>query len=120
MDIYCLMVSSVSLDNNMRNALFEAACIMVKKNSPRMDVGGSNFEGVVYTAFETKTLSSLAGIEFLAEIATELGQGKIKFLVRESEIEVALDDLAWISFSSIHEVDAVLDPPPSRFNPAYN
>lgn len=118
--IHCLMTASVRLSSNMRNVLFEVACEMVVSNAKRKRFYDDGFEGVVRTSFESKILSGVSGVEFYAEVETELGKGKVKFLVRTADIEVR-NQLEWYPLFFIGEdVPVGFGESPSRHVPIYN
>lgn len=117
--LYCLMTSSVSLDDRMADVLFDTACIMIKNTSGRKVVKDVGFEGQVTTKFNTQILGSISGVEFFAEVETELGKGKGKFLVKEVDAKLR-GDLVWVPFFSIEDLMEGLDSSPSRLSPRCN
>lgn len=82
--LYCLMVQQVSLTDRMRNVLLAAAIEMLRrqgeKGAERRRVKDDDIEGLVTTRFRPACFGSLAGIEFFAEVETDLGKGKVKFI----------------------------------------
>lgn len=83
--LYCLMVQRVSLNGRMRSSLLTAAAEMLRRQGERgagrRRVKDDDIEGVVSTEFQFACLGSIAGIEFSAEVETDLGQGRVTFLV---------------------------------------
>ncbi len=118
-NIYCLMVSSVRITANMAEALFNTARAMFRDRVGKKRVNHAEFEGQVRTTFEECSLGSVTGFKFQADIVTELGKGKVTFLVREADIE-SDDKAEWVPCSSIEEMMEWVDPSPSRRNPACN
>lgn len=118
--IHCLMTSSVFLSSNMRNVLFDVACEMMGSNAGRKRFADGDFEGVVTTSFESKILSGISGVEFTAEVETELGKGKVKFLVRPADVKTR-NELEWFPlFFNKEGVPVGLDESPSRRAPMCN
>jgi len=83
-DIACLMVQQVSLTDGMRSALLMTAREMMlregEKGAGKRRVKNDDIEGLVRTHFLPAQLGSFSGIEFLAEVETDLGKGKVKFI----------------------------------------
>ncbi|MBI4132305.1 MAG: hypothetical protein HY474_01600 [Candidatus Sungbacteria bacterium] len=79
------MVQQVSLNDRMRNVLLAAATEMMRqqgeKGAGRRRVKDDDIEGLLETQFRISCLGPLAGIEFRAEVETDLGKGKVKFIV---------------------------------------
>lgn len=117
--IYCLMTSSVSLSGRMADVLFDTACEMIKDDSRRKHFRDDDFEGLITTSFNSQLLSSISGTEFFAEVESELGKGKVKFLVREADAKIR-NELAWVPFFFIEDIPVGLDESPSRRVPMYN
>jgi hypothetical protein len=91
------------LTDEMRDALFDVACLMIKFGSRKRRVKSDDMEGSVTSSYAERAFAGLSGVEFFAEVETNLGRGKIKFLVRPVDLEKrAL--LEWSSFSTIEEL----------------
>lgn len=117
--IYCLMTSSVSLSSKMADVLFDTACRMIRDDSRRKRFRDDGFEGLITTSFQAQSFSGIAGTEFLAEVESDLGKGKVKFLVREADVETR-NKLAWAPLFFIEDIPVGLDPSPSRRTAMYN
>lgn len=112
------MSGSVSLTSGMADVLFDTACIMIRDDSRRKSIKYEGIEGRITTSFDKQALGSICGVEFLAEVETDLGKGKVKFIVREAEAKVR-NELQWMPFFTIE--DMVMDElTPSRCSPMYN
>lgn len=81
----CLMVQRVSLTDSTRNTLLLAAIEMLRRRGEkgvgRRRIKTDDIEGLIVTRFRPASLGSISGIEFLAEVETDLGKGKVKFIV---------------------------------------
>ena len=113
------MSSPVSLSTRMADILFDTACRMIKDDSQKKRFKDDGFEGLISTSFKNQSLSGVSGTEFFAEVESELGKGKIKFLVREADAKTR-NELKWAPFFFIEDVPVGLDPSPSRQKPMYN
>src|SRR5688572_30027589 len=69
----------------MHDILYFTACLMIKKEADKRSIRQQYMEGVVRTAFTTRTLAGMSGIEFYADLEKESGKGRVKFLVRPGE-----------------------------------
>ncbi len=118
-DIYCLMTNSISLTDRMRSILFDTACSMLGKGVEKRRIYDDEIEGVVSTSFESQTLTGISGIEFHARVETELGSGKVKYLVRQIDAK-ARSEGEWMGFSSVDDLMQEVNSPPSRRNYACN
>ncbi len=84
--LVCLMASNINFTEEIRMRLVNIAREMaqLKKNNKRIKEDG--LEGHVRTDWTTTCLGSFAGIKFQAELDTELGTGKVAFLVEEKRL----------------------------------
>lgn len=117
--IYCLMTASVSLSDKMADVLFDTACSMIKGDARKKYFRDEGFEGVITTSFEVQSLSGISGTEFFAEVESELGKGKVKFLVREADAKIR-NEMAWAPMFFVEDLPVGLGPSPGRQKPAYN
>lgn len=93
------MSSGISLDNEIRTALFLAACDMAKGRNVRRILRGETFEGMATTTYQPAGFGGISGILFEAEIETNSSavKGKIRFVVRPIEISnYNLEEFVWI------------------------
>lgn len=101
--VYCLMVQSISLTSSERRLLFDIACEMVKKGINSKKIKDPEMDGIIKTNFEEKLVGAIGGVEFFAEVGTELGEGKVKFLVRPADIEER-NKCDWFPVTSISDL----------------
>ena len=118
-NIYCLMVSGVSLSRRMADVLFDTACMMLKKGEGRKRIKDIEIEGEIHTGFQDHRLGSVSGTEFIATVETELGSGTVKYLVREIDAEHR-NKGEWVPYFSVEDLMDEIASPPSRMNPACN
>ena len=118
-DIHCLMTAGVSLTRRACDALFDTACQIIKDGRKKQAVRDDGIEGEIRTEFEEQVLGSIGGVEFHATVETEMGTGKVKFLVRPADAK-RRNELEWTTFPSMEALEAELNSPPSRRTPAYN
>jgi hypothetical protein len=118
-NVYCLMVVQVGLTDFMADVLFDTACAMMRSGSRQKRINEDYIEGKITTEFKEQSLGSVSGTEFNADVETELGKGKVKFLVREADAEVR-NKLTWQGFASVDEMMADINSPPSRRVPMNN
>jgi hypothetical protein len=88
----------------MMDDLFNTACAMVRKGSNKELVTGIGIDGRITTSFTTQSMGSISGIEFFAEVDTYFGRGKVKFLVREADLEAELRETMEWSIQSLHDL----------------
>ena len=84
--IYCLMVSGIPLDDMILGVLLRAARDMLRNGAERLAIRTDDAEGIVETRVHTAVLGSLAGVVFQAEIETDAGKTKTRFIVDSAEI----------------------------------
>lgn len=108
--IYCLMQTQVVLTDEMSDALYDTACEMYKNDERRAPVMTEDMEGQVRTSFDKAALVWISGMKFTADIETDLGKGKVTFIVRTDDIPSRdrflgvriIDETAYGGSSSIH------------------
>ena len=84
--IYCLMVSGMPFTDVVANVLLRTSREMLRRGAERCVIRADDVEGVVETRFHTAVLGSLAGVVFQAEIETDAGKTKTRFIVDSAEI----------------------------------
>lgn len=94
--ISCMMFQNISLDNEMREALFRAAVAMCLQQEEKQPVQGDTFVGQVETSFDTALFGAIFGILFTAQIETNLGSGTVTFIVRKSDITADCGEGVWL------------------------
>jgi hypothetical protein len=108
--IYCLMQTQVVLTDEMSDALYDTACEMYRNDERRAPVMTWDMEGQVRTSYERTTLVWITGVMFTAEVETDLGKGKVTFIVRTDDMPSRdkffgvriTDDVAHGGPSSVH------------------
>jgi hypothetical protein len=85
-EFYCMMQSQVVLTEEMANVLFDTAAAMYKNDNRKATVKTEGMEGQVMTTFNKAALLWICGILFTAEVETDLGKGKISFIVRMNDL----------------------------------
>ena len=91
--VYCMMASSIVITDKICNYLFQQSCKMLRAGESQRSIKMPEMEGVLTTKGENRTLGSISGTEFVAEVDTELGRGRVAFLVRDAD--VAAENLVW-------------------------
>ncbi len=84
--IYCMMQTQVVLTDEMSDALYETACSMYRNDQRRAPVVTWDMEGQVRTTGEKAALIWITGVLFTAEVETDLGKGKVSFIVRTDDL----------------------------------
>lgn len=116
--IHCLMTTSVALDSRMRDVLFDTACLMLKRGSSKKKFADPSIEGMITTAFEEKALGAIVGAEFHADVETDIGRGKVKFIVRPADADKR-NELDWVPLFAIDDFFET-SPASKKGNPLYN
>ncbi len=91
--VYCMMVSSIVFSDEIGNYLFQQSCAMLKSGDSQRSIKTPGMEGILTTKGERRALGGISGTEFVAEVDTELGRGKVVFLVRDADM--AMKDMVW-------------------------
>lgn len=95
--IYCLMFTGKSISKMVCDALFRAACRMVKEEKDHIKVVHDDCQGYVKTDWQNAQLGTLSGVLFEADIATIKGQTHAQFMVRTRDLElVENEEGEWI------------------------
>lgn len=108
--IYCLMQTQVVLTDEMSDALYDTACDMYRNDERRAPVMTEDMEGQVRTSFEKAALIWISGLKFTAEVETDLGKGKVTFIVRTDDFPTRdrflgvriTDDITHAGTSTVH------------------
>jgi hypothetical protein len=93
------MASAPLVSDDTRDALFQAAYVMIKSGQRRRKFRTNESEGLVKTQFRSLVFVGTAGIEFNATVESGSGSLTVSYLVRKrdfQEIEEA-DEVAWVS-----------------------
>ncbi len=94
--IICLMAARVSLNSIDRDTLYQKACTMFAESRNKEKVKTETMEGVIKSDFSSMaTLGAFSGVRFVAEVETNLGKGRVVFLVQDFDLKAARDGLDW-------------------------
>lgn len=101
----CLMYSQPIKSDDVRDALLETACLMIRDRQRRRKVRSKECEGVITTQFTSLLFVDIAGIQFNAIIEHDEGKNEVSFLVRDQDLrELAEpDEVAWITLEDLLE-----------------
>lgn len=98
--IYCIMFT-FSLNDDVRDLLFETAYLMLKNGAKNKRVRSDFCEGVIKTNFNHIALYGTSGIQFQARLETEEGELEVSYMVRPQDLHyLERDDAeygAWLS-----------------------
>ena len=110
------------VSEDINDSLFRVAHSMIREGKTKQKVFSDEMDGLVTTSFKETTLGSIYGIEFHAEVVTEHGEGRVKFLVRPEDSKNVTDEtrVAWNYHSSTEELLESLDPSAGRKNAEFN
>lgn len=86
--IYCLMGSGIPVDDEIRSMLFHVSRNMLKTGKEKVKIKNDSLEGLVTTDFEIGCLGCVAGVMFNAEIDTDKGSGKVRFITNTDSAEI--------------------------------
>lgn len=98
--IYCVMFSGAALSEAACDALFQAACDCVRDEKYEKKVVHDDVVGIVHTDFDYGITGDIGGIVFEAEIETEQGDSKTKYIVRRRDLEKARHQVIWEKFNA--------------------
>jgi len=99
--IYCIMFNA-SLNDDIRDLLFQMAYLMIKDSSKKRKVRSKFCEGIV-TENGCFSLHGTNGVRFGAQLETEKGNIKVDYLVRPQDFHrlEGVEYGAWLSFEDI-------------------
>jgi hypothetical protein len=80
------MVSGIPLDAALTDELLWAARDMVRLGTDRLSISTTDARGIVKTRFHTVVFGSITGAVFQAEVETESGRTRTRFIVDSAEI----------------------------------
>jgi len=95
------MTASVTLTSEMSESLFQSACTMLRDGLKKRGFLEEAIAGLITTELKEKTFGQISGIEFFAEVETELGRGQVKFLVNPKDAENR-NKGTWHSFNGMN------------------
>jgi hypothetical protein len=99
------MTASVSLTNEMSESLFQSACTMLRDGLKKRGFLEETIAGLISTELKEKTFGQISGVEFFAEVETDLGRGQVKFLVNPKDAENR-NKGTWHSFNEVNRPKA--------------
>ncbi len=89
--IYCLCVAGGSLNDPMRNLLFDTAQEMMEEGQEKRRIRSSTGVGQITTEGEQASIGGISGTVFHAELDTDLGSFRVTYLVRPSRTFRSID-----------------------------
>lgn len=92
--IFCLMSSSNFMNPDNAELLLQLARRMHDKGVRSMRVQLSTMEGEITTTGNTYVIGDAGGMIFNAEVETEAGHAKVRYLVRTTDLEDD-DEAVW-------------------------
>lgn len=96
MNIHCLMVSGLSLTDSLRTRLFIVACNMAKNGNARKILKEDDCAGMVTTEYKSANMGGISGVVFHADLEMEERQGKVRFIVRPTDISARnMEEFVW-------------------------
>ncbi len=100
--LVCLMTRNLSLTPSVRMDLVNTAKQMFQAGRTTQKIKCPNVEGRLQTKWEEACLGTFAGIKFQADLETDLGRGKMEFIVAEAELELEeildSENSDWVNF----------------------
>jgi hypothetical protein len=102
--ITCMGVTNISLNEELREALEETAVAMIHSGSDVGSFKSASAEGRIKKERDYVLFMYDGGPLFSAEIETELGLGKVRFIIPERHLQALAD--GWEKVESIHIDDA--------------
>jgi hypothetical protein len=93
------MASGPLVSDDTRDALFQAAYVMIKSGQRRRKFRTHESEGLVTTQFRSLVFVGTAGIEFKATVESESGSLTVSYLVRQRDLQEMEESetVAWAS-----------------------
>lgn len=90
------MNGGYSLNDDDRNLLFHTARRLFHQKRRKQTVKTDTMEGLITTRGEYSALGGTLGLKFYATLSTELGEKKMEYLVRTSNLEPKeIDRAVW-------------------------
>jgi len=94
MSIYCIGVEGGPLNDAIRNLLFDTAQEMMDKGDTIRNFRTSTGEGEVMTDNEQACIGGFTGTIFHADLDTERGSFKVKYVIRPTR-DLRSIDIEW-------------------------
>ena len=88
MKLYCLINTGTAMDEEIANAIFDAAQEVLrskKLRTKRITLPSRELTGEIQTAFKLGTLGTTVGFVFRASLDWDQGSCKTEFIVRQLE-----------------------------------
>lgn len=103
MDLLCLMTSGLSLTDEMAHLLLRTAVDMIRKRARKQNFKSAEGEGRLTTDFAYALLGCSGGTQFEAEVETNLGKGRVRFIAKDLTPE-QLELGAWVCLPTFAEL----------------
>ena len=94
--IHCLLVTRVSLTDDMRYTLYSCAFKMYTSKAAERKVRAPGFRATIKTDGKHGIMGTIAGIVFSAKVDTDRGEGLVTFIVRGRDL-CPPEDGVWVS-----------------------
>ena len=91
----CLMWTGGIVPHGILDQLFTAARTMMREQKARLPLKNEHMEGVVCTGFRSVCYAGMAGILFDAVVEWDDEKQKVRYLVRDVDLEDA-GERAWV------------------------
>ena len=88
---FVVLGSDLPLSDDLRNDLLVLAIRAYLDDTPAVDFDWERATGRLTTRGEATALESFVGQKFVAEMETEGGKAKVRFLVTEAQLQLAAD-----------------------------
>jgi hypothetical protein len=85
--IFAVLVSAVPLSSALSLLLLQAARELGRSGSGPQEIAGERVHGRVWSEGREVRLGTLGGVLFEAEVETERGSGRVRFLVTRDGLE---------------------------------
>ena len=92
----CFVMSGVPLNDAISNILMFAGRKMIEAGKNRQKIKSPVCEGVLRTEFGRALLGTLSGITFEAEIESDRGKTKVRFLLDPDLTRAELNEGFWV------------------------
>lgn len=93
--INCFMVSKISLTDSLRYVLYRSAWEMFQKEEQVRSIKTGECEGQIRCEYKHGSLGGIRGTMFSATLETDLGTGKVSFIVKDGDL-LKEEDGIWV------------------------
>lgn len=84
--IYCVMLAGISLNETVRNLLFNKAQEMFQKKESSCTIAEDECEGYIQTDWQYESIGGTSGVLFKSELETNRGKVDVTYIVRPCEV----------------------------------